>query len=251
MERRIKGTSCFIASSPRSITLAPGGLGGCFGPAHSVTHRAASGPHSSMGSGPGGWGAWRAGKEALPNSLLSWPAGVSLWGFCVLRGAGGVDDGWPFLRGLMCCLRTGKQRGVVEHRVITVGGIRCCPVLQPSGCPAASGQRAKPRVSRPEGCVSWPRPEGTWCRAVAIKGRVGNVELGRRPGGLQTSGRGSRTRGTHRTLCPRTCWGLLKGCAARPASLAGPGRGSPVGGGGQLSAALHAWASCTTRGRGG
>ena len=169
-------------------------------------------------------------------------------GFLCLKGCRGIEDGWPFLRGLMCCLRTGKQRGVVEHRVITVGGIRCCPVLQPSGCPAASGQRAKPRVSRPEGRVSWPRPEGTWCHAVASKGRVGNAELGRWPGGLQTSGRGSRSRGTHRALCPRTCWGLLKGCAACPARLAGPGRGSAGGGGGQLSAALHAWASCTARG---
>lgn len=31
-------------------------------------------------------------------------------GLLVLRGAGGVEDAWPSLRGLMRCLRTGKQR---------------------------------------------------------------------------------------------------------------------------------------------
>ena len=110
LERRVKVTSCFIASSPRSVTLVWGGSGGYVGPAHSVTHRAASGPHNSMGSSPGGWGAWRARKEGLPRSLLSWPTGVSLWGSCVLRSAGGVEGAWPSLRGLMRCLRTGKQR---------------------------------------------------------------------------------------------------------------------------------------------
>lgn len=126
--RRVRVASCFTASSPGSLAL-PGGSGGRCGPARSVTHRTAWTPQQH-GEWSWGLGGMKSGEGGLPHSLLSWPTGVSLWGSYMLRGARGVEDGWPSLRGLAHCLSIRKQRGVVEHQVITVGGLAA--LLSPS-----------------------------------------------------------------------------------------------------------------------
>lgn len=97
--------------------------------------------------------------EGVSHILYCPDNGCFFVGFLHVKVPGGVEDGWPSLRGLVHCLSIRKQRGVDEHQVITVGA-RCSAVPQPSGHPAASGQESRARVSRPEGRMSWPRPGG-------------------------------------------------------------------------------------------
>ena len=115
-------------SDSGSVAL-PSGSGGRFGPAPLCHSQNCLDPQQH-GEWSWGLGGMRSGEGGFPHSLLSWPTGVSLWGSCMLRGAGGVEDGWPSLRGLAHCLSTRKQRGVVEHQVITVGGLSA--LLSPS-----------------------------------------------------------------------------------------------------------------------
>lgn len=92
LERRVKVTTCFIASSPRSITLAPGGLGGHFGPAHCHSQSCFWTPqqHGEWSRGLGGMESGEGGSPTFSTLLASKCFFV---GFLCLKGCRG-SGGW-------------------------------------------------------------------------------------------------------------------------------------------------------------